>query len=104
MMYDAKPFVALDQFKDVAFRARIKARQAIIRNTPTTSGAKLLVACTALRACRNGLTATAKQCCESWDPVARCFHSQFVACVSFRALRNMKASPGTKSAHMQKNF
>ena len=34
MMNDVVPFIALDQFKDVVFPARVKARQAIIRNTP----------------------------------------------------------------------
>ena len=61
MVYDVDPFIALDQFTEVAFRACAKARQAILTNTPTTLGAKLLVACTALRAHRNGLTATVKQ-------------------------------------------
>ena len=46
MVNDVDPFIAFDHFKDVAFRERAKARQAIIRNTPTTLGAKLLVACT----------------------------------------------------------
>ena len=77
MMYDVDPFTALDQFKEVAFRARSKARQAILTNTPTTLGAKLHVACVALRAYRSGLTATIKQCCETWAPVARCFDFQF---------------------------
>ena len=89
MMYDVDPFVALSQFKDAAFRACAKARQAKRTNAPTTKGAKLLVACTALRAYRNGLTATVKQCCESWEPVARCFDPHFVECVNFRALCNV---------------
>ena len=89
-VYDVDPFTALDQFKrKFAFRAYAKARQAVLTNTPITFGAKLLVACTALRAYRNGLTATAKQCCESWDPVARCFDPNFVECVNFRALCNI---------------
>ena len=49
-MYDENPFIALDQFNEVAFSASTKTRQAILTNTPTTLGAKLLVACTALRA------------------------------------------------------
>ena len=49
-------------------------------------GAELLVARTALRAFRNGLTATVKQCCGSWELLARCFDPYFVECVNFRAL------------------
>ena len=82
MMYDVDPFFALDQFKDVAFRACTKARQAILTNTPTTLGAKLLVACSALRAYRNGLTATAQQCCKFWGPVARCFDPHGMECIT----------------------
>ena len=47
MMYDTDPFIALGQFKEVAFRACTKARQTILTNTPTALGAKLLVACAA---------------------------------------------------------
>ena len=82
MMYDVDPFIALDKFKDVAFRACTKSR-------PTTLGAKLLVACTDLRAYRNGLAATVKECCESWGSVARCIDLHFVECVNFRALCNI---------------
>ena len=60
MMYDVDPLIALGQFKEVAFRARAKARQVILTNTPTTLGAKLSFACLALRAYRSGLTATVK--------------------------------------------
>ena len=74
-MYEENPFIALNQFKEVAFSASTKARKAMLTNTPTTQGAKLLVACTALRAYRNGLTNTIRQCCETWDPVAQCFDS-----------------------------
>ena len=89
MMYDVDPFIALVQFKKVAFRACTKAQLAILTNTPTTLRAKLRVACTALRADRNGLNATVKQCCESWDPVARCFDPHGVECINFRALCNI---------------
>ena len=85
MMYDVDPFIALDKFKDVAFRACTQSQ-------PTTLGAQLLVACTALRAFRNGLTATVKECCESWGPVARCIDLHFVECVNFRALYNIIGS------------
>ena len=59
MVYHVGPFIALDQFKDVAFGACAKARQTMLTYTPTTLRAKLLVACTTLRAYENGLTATA---------------------------------------------
>ena len=55
---DEDPFVALNQFREVAFSASTKARQAILTNTPTTLRAKFLDACTALRAYRNGLNGT----------------------------------------------
>ena len=45
MMYDEDPFIAMNQVKEVAFRACSNAREAILTDT----GAKLLVACTALR-------------------------------------------------------
>ena len=35
-LYDVDLFIALDQFKEVAFRACTNARQAILTNTPTT--------------------------------------------------------------------
>ena len=83
MIYDEDPSVALNQFKEVAFRASTKARQAILTKTSTTLRDKLFVACTALHAYRNGLTNTIKRCCETWAPVARCFDSQFTACINF---------------------
>ena len=43
MLYDGDPFIALDQFKELAFRACAKVWQAILTNAPTTLGAKLLV-------------------------------------------------------------
>ena len=72
-MYDENAFIALNQFKEVAYSTSTKARQAILTKTSTAVGDKLLVACTALRAHRNGLTNTIRQCCETWAPVARCF-------------------------------
>ena len=48
------PSVALEQFKEVAFKTRSKARQAVLVCTPTSRGAKLLNACTAIRAKRSG--------------------------------------------------
>ena len=83
-LYDVDPFIALDQF-----RACAKGRQAILTNTPTTLGAKLLVACTALRAYRSGLTAVVNLRCESWDLVARCFDHQGVECLNVRTLCNI---------------
>ena len=74
--------IALDQLK-VAFHSCAKEWQGILTNTPTPLGAKLLVP---FRAYRNGLSATVKQCCEFWEPVARCFDPHFVECVNFRAL------------------
>ena len=81
MLYDGDPLIALDQFKELAFRACAKVWQAILTNAPTTLGAKFLDACTALRAYRNGLTATVKQCCESLDSVARCVDPHVLVCV-----------------------
>ena len=83
MIYDEDPSVALNQFKEVAFRASTKAWQAILTKTSTTLRDKLLVACTALRAYRNGLTYTIRRCCETWAPVARCFDTLFTACIKF---------------------
>ena len=51
--------------------------------------AKLLIACSAVRANRNGLSAPVEQCCNSWDRVARCFVWQCVECVTVRALCNI---------------
>ena len=41
MWYDVDPFIALAQFMEVAYRACVKARQAILTNAPTTLGAKI---------------------------------------------------------------
>ena len=82
MIYDEDPSVALNQFKEVAFRANTKART----KTSTTLRDKLFVTCTALRAHRNGLTDTIRRCCETWAPVARCFDTHFTECINLRAL------------------
>ena len=85
-MYDEDPLVPLDQFKEMALSASDVARHAISADTPMTLGAKLLVACTALRAYQYGATQTIKTCCLAWLPVARCFDQQFTACINFGAL------------------
>ena len=38
LIYDVDSYIALEQFKEVAFRARTKARQALLSCTPTTPG------------------------------------------------------------------
>ena len=83
---DTDLFVALEQLKKVVFKAQKKGQQAILPCTPTASGAKLLIACTALRVCRSGSDAVVKQCCGTWVPVARCFDAQSYDCIDFRAL------------------
>ena len=46
-VFDADPFVSLEQFKEAAFKTRPNSRQAFLACTPTTRGATLVVACSA---------------------------------------------------------
>ena len=89
MMWDDDPFVALHQFKEVVARACYKAWRAIWVNTPTTLGAKLLIVCTALRACRNQLDSTVQQCCSSWELAA-------MQCALNEALSSASQMPAAK--------
>ena len=82
-VYDDDPSVALEQCKEVTFKTRSKARQAILVCTSTTPGAKLLNACTTLRAYRSGSAAVVKECCGARAPVARCFDAQSCDCIYF---------------------
>ena len=70
---------------------RVRARTELLRATPTTHGAKLLVAATAMRAYRNWHLSTLRRCCEAWERVGHCatfectnFHAfgQLVACLT----------------------
>ena len=83
-----------------------RPRQAIVTNTPTTLGAKLLVACTALRAYRKGLAATVEQCFASLgnrSPGASTPILRSVS-ISVRSVTLLRALRETTSALTRRNF
>ena len=71
--YSADPFSALADFKAVLEKAEKQTVRELSRKTPDSLGAKLLIASTALRACRNRHLWTLMRCCEAWKPIGNCF-------------------------------
>ena len=64
----------------------------LLRKTPSSPGAKLLTASTALRAYRNRHLGTLMHCCEAWEPVGKCFDRCSFECIDFRGLSQIIAS------------
>ena len=62
------------------------------RKTPGSIGAKLLIASTALRACRNRHPGTLMRCSQAWKPVEDCFDPISFECVHFPRLRQIIAN------------
>ena len=62
------------------------------RKTPDSMGAKLLIASTDLRACRNGHLGTLVRCCEAWTPIENCVDPISFECVDFQRLSQIIAN------------
>ena len=62
------------------------------RKTPDSLGAKPLTASTALRAYRNWHLGTLMRCCETWEPVAKCYDPISFECIDFHVLSQISAS------------
>ena len=91
-MYANDAFSALADFNLLVCQARARARSDLLRATPTTHGAKLHVAATAMRAYRNRHLSTLILCCEVWELVGQCFDSMTFECTKFHALGQIIAS------------
>ena len=70
--------------KVVLERAQKQTSRELSRKTLDSIGAKLLIACTALRAYRNTHLGTLMRCCEAWKPIENCFDTSSFECVDFQ--------------------
>ena len=85
------PFCALAEFKDILHQAKKITTRALLKQTPTCIGEKLLLTSTALRAYRNRHLATLMRCCEAWKPVEDCFDILSFECIDFQRLSQIFA-------------
>ena len=91
--YPADPFAALAEFNQGNLReAGKQTHHELLRNTPSSLGAQLLIASTALRAYRNRHLDTLMHCCEAWRSVGKCFDQYSFECVDFHGLSQIIAS------------
>ena len=81
--FSANPFGALAEFK-VLLKASKQTIRELSRKTLDSIGAKLFVACTALRAYRNRHLGTLMRCCEAWKPIENCFDTSSFECFDFQ--------------------
>ena len=63
--FSTDPFCALAESKVLLDKAKKMTRRELSRQTPECTGAKLLIASTALRAYRNRHLGTLMRCCEA---------------------------------------
>ena len=84
--FSTDPFGALTEFKVLLEKAKRLTIRELSRKTPDSSGAKLFIACTALRAYRNRHLGTLMRCCEGWKPIENCFEPTSFECVDFQRL------------------
>ena len=90
--FSTDPFCALAEFKVLLHKAKKMTRRELSRQTPDCIGAKLLIACIALRACRNRHLGTLMRCCEAWKLVEDCFDTSSFECIDFQRLSQIIAS------------
>ena len=81
-----RSFGALAEFKAILEKAKRLTIRELSRKTPDSSGAKLLIACTALRAYRHRHLGTLMRCCQGWKPIENCFEPISFECVDFQRL------------------
>ena len=91
-MYPSEAFSALADFNVLVCQAKARARSDLLRASPTTHGAKLLVAATAVRAYRNRHLSTLIRCCEVWELVGQCLVRITFECTTFHARSHIIAS------------
>ena len=89
--YPADPFAALADFKVILEKASKQTHKELLRNTPGSLGAKLLIASTALRAHRSRHLGTLMHCCEAWEPVGKRFDPCSFECIDFHGLSQIIA-------------
>ena len=63
--FSADPFCALAEFKTILEKGKKQTVRELSRKTPDSTGAKLFIASTALRAYRNRHLGTLMRCCEA---------------------------------------
>ena len=90
--FSADPFGALAEFKAILERAEKQTVREVSRKTPDSTGAKLLIASTALRPYRNRHLGTLTRCCEAWKPIANCFDPISFECFDFQRLSQIIAN------------
>ena len=91
--YPADPFVAPAHFNVILEKARKRTVHEFPRKTPSSLGAKLLIASPALRAFRNRHLGTLMHCCEVWEPVETCLtNAPSSASTSMDSSRLLRAS------------
>ena len=87
-----EPFAALADFKLIIEKARKQAHHELLRNTRGSPSAKLLIAATALRDCRNRHLGTLMHCCAAWELVGKCLDQWSFECIDFHGLGQIIAS------------
>ena len=90
--FSTDPFGALAEFKVLLEKAKRLTIRELSRKTPDSSGAKLLIACTSLRAYRKRHLGTLMPCCEAWKPIEDCFDPISFECVDFQRLSQIIAN------------
>ena len=85
-------FAALAAFKVIFKKARNQTHHELLRNTPSSPGAKFLIASSALRAYRKIHLGTLMRCCAAWEPVGKCFDQCPFECTDFHGLSQIIAT------------
>ena len=65
-------------------KAKKQTVRELSRKSPDSTGAKLLIASTALRTYRNRHLGTLMRCCEAWKPIENCFDPISFECDDFQ--------------------
>ena len=84
--YSDEPFCALAEFKVICAKAKKHTFRELESKTPDSTGSKLVIASTALRAYRNRHLGALMRCCEAWEPVGQCFEPISFECTDFQKL------------------
>ena len=86
------PFGALAEVKVLLQKAKKQTIRELLRKTPDSIGANVLIASTALRAYRNRHLGTLMRCCEAWKPVEDCFDTFSFECIDFPRISQIIAN------------
>ena len=90
--YPEEPSAALAYLMQIIEKARKRTGHELLRNTPGSPGAKLLIAATAMRARGTYMWAHSCTCCAAWEPVGQCFDRYSFECTTFHGLCQIIAS------------